>query len=227
MFLGAHSFAPTTRAKLWAPIILLERRAFVRANTTPTRFAPYHMSDPLELIPCLPSEQLYVSTGGNTGLHERGIMKDFDLSKDGMEEGFSIKKDELFAKLENKEQMEHYAKVERSCFASIELVAIQRSSLRASGVREDGKPCAFAVSITAETTFHMDQNGMFTATGFYTRTASMSSTIGSGFASVTGVSTQCSHSGVHGSAVLLLDNRLFSPPWSTTRNWLGTDGPRT
>jgi hypothetical protein len=29
-------------------------------------------------------------------------------------------------------------------------------------------------------TFHMDQNGMFTATGFYTRTASMSSTIESG-----------------------------------------------
>jgi hypothetical protein len=97
-----------------SPVEQPERHAFVRSNTTPTRFAPYHMSDPLEPIPRLPSEQRYVSAGGNTPLHERGVMEDFDLSKDGMEEGFSIKKDELFARLENKEQMEHYAKVDQA-----------------------------------------------------------------------------------------------------------------
>jgi hypothetical protein len=94
-----------------SPVEQPERHAFVRSNTTPTRMPPYEMSDPLEPTPRLPSEQRYVSAGGNTPLHERGVMEDFDLSKDGMEEGFSIKKDELFAQLESKEQMEHYAKV--------------------------------------------------------------------------------------------------------------------
>jgi hypothetical protein len=72
------------------------------------------MSDPLAPTPRLPSEQRYVSAGGNTPLHERGVMKDFDLPKDVMEEGFSIKKDDLFAQLESKEQMEHYAKVDEA-----------------------------------------------------------------------------------------------------------------
>ena len=97
-----------------SPVEQPERQIFVRSNTTPTHFAPYHMSDPLDPIPRLPSEQRYVSAGGNTPLHERGIMADFDLPKDGMEEGFSIKKDELFAKLEAKESTEHYAKVEQA-----------------------------------------------------------------------------------------------------------------
>lgn len=47
-------------------------------------------------------------------------MKDFDLPKDGMEEGFSIKKDDLFAQLESKEQMEHYAKVDQARKSSSE-----------------------------------------------------------------------------------------------------------
>jgi hypothetical protein len=65
-------------------------------------------------IPRLPSEQRFVSAGGNTPLHQRGIMEDFNLPKEAIEEGFSIKKDELFAQLEAKEQMEHYAKVDQA-----------------------------------------------------------------------------------------------------------------
>lgn len=97
-----------------SPIEQAERQVFIRSNTTPTRFAPCHMSDPLDPIPRLPSEQRYVSAGGNTPLHERGVMEDFDLPKDKMEEGFSIKKDDLFAQLENKEHLEHYARVEKA-----------------------------------------------------------------------------------------------------------------
>jgi hypothetical protein len=103
-----------------SPVEQPERHAFIRSNTTPTRMPPYNMSDPLEPTPRLPSEQRYVSAGGNTPLHERGIMKDFDLPKDGMEEGFSIKKDDLFAQLESKEQMEHYAKVDQARKSSSE-----------------------------------------------------------------------------------------------------------
>jgi hypothetical protein len=65
-------------------------------------------------IPRLPSEQRFVFAGGNTPLHQRGIMEDFNLPKEAIEEGFSIKKDELFAQLEAKEQMEHYAKVDQA-----------------------------------------------------------------------------------------------------------------
>ena len=41
-------------------------------------------------------------------------MENFDLPKDGLEEGFSIKKEDLFAQLENKKTMEHYAKVNQA-----------------------------------------------------------------------------------------------------------------
>ena len=97
-----------------SPVEQPERHAFMRSNTTPTRMAPYDMRDPLLPTPRLPSEQRYVSAGGNTPLHQRDVMKDFDLARDGMEEGFSIKKDDLFAQLDNKEQLEHYAKVDQA-----------------------------------------------------------------------------------------------------------------
>jgi hypothetical protein len=89
---------------------------------------PYEMYDPLEPIPRLPSEQRYVSAGGNTPLHQRSVMKDFELGKDGMEEGFSVKKDELFAQLENKETMEHYAKVDQARKSSSEDARARKSS---------------------------------------------------------------------------------------------------
>jgi hypothetical protein len=61
-------------------------------------------------IPRLPSEQRYVSAGGNTPLHQRGI-----------------KKDELFAQLEAKEQMEHYAKVYQARKSSSEETRARKS----------------------------------------------------------------------------------------------------
>ena len=97
-----------------SPVEQPERQVFIRSNTTPTRLPPSYMSDPLDPIPRLPSEQRYVSAGGNTPLHERGVMEDFDLPKDAMEEGFSIKREDLFAQLENKESMKHYAKVDQA-----------------------------------------------------------------------------------------------------------------
>jgi hypothetical protein len=78
-------------------------------------------------IPRLPSEQRYVSAGGNTPLHQRGIMEDFNLPKEAVEEGFSIKKDELFAQLEAKEQMEHYAKVYQARKSSSEETRARKS----------------------------------------------------------------------------------------------------
>jgi hypothetical protein len=111
-----------------SPVNQPERHVFARANTTPTRMPPYEMYDPLEPIPRLPSEQRYVSAGGNTPLHQRSVMKDFELAKDGMEEGFSVKKDELFAQLENKETMEHYAKVDQARKSSSEDARARKSS---------------------------------------------------------------------------------------------------
>jgi len=110
-----------------SPVLQPGRQAFARSNTTPTRMGPYE-NDPLEPIPRLPSEQRYVSAGGNTPLHQRGIMKDFDLPKEAIEEGFSIKKDELFAQLEAKEQMEHYAKVDQARKSSSEEARARKSS---------------------------------------------------------------------------------------------------
>jgi hypothetical protein len=102
---------------------------------------PYE-NDPLEPIPRLPSEQRYVSAGGNTPLHQRGIMKDFDLPKEAIEEGFSIKKDELFAQLEAKEQMEHYSKVDQARKRSSE-EARARNSSSAKGKKSTGGSSVF------------------------------------------------------------------------------------
>jgi hypothetical protein len=120
-----------------SPVNQPERHVFARANTTPTRMPPYEMYDPLEPIPRLPSEQRYVSAGGNTPLHQRSVMKDFELAKDGMEEGFSVKKDELFAQLENKETMEHYAKVDQARKSSSEDARARKSS-SAKGKKSTG-----------------------------------------------------------------------------------------
>jgi hypothetical protein len=125
-----------------SPVLQPGRQVFARSNTTPTRMAPYEMSDPLEPVPRLPSEQRYVSAGGSTPLHQRGIMKDFDLPKEAVEEGFSIKKDELFAQLEAKEQMEHYSKVDQARKRSSE-EARARNSSSAKGKKSTGGSSVF------------------------------------------------------------------------------------
>jgi hypothetical protein len=87
-----------------------------RSNTLPTESSPFGPHDQIEPVPRLPTNpQRYVSAGGHTPLHQRDIMEDFQLpvafAENEEPETFSMNKDEFFAKLETKNQMEDMTRV--------------------------------------------------------------------------------------------------------------------
>jgi hypothetical protein len=87
-----------------------------RSNTLPTGSSPFGMHDQIEPVPRLPTNpQRYVSAGGHTPLHQRDIMEDFQLptafAENEEPETFSMNKDDFFANLEIKNQLEDMTRV--------------------------------------------------------------------------------------------------------------------
>lgn len=92
-----------------------------RSNTLPTSSSPFGQHDQASPLP-RPSlaQQRYVSAGGHTPLHERDVMQDFQLpaSMDEQTETFSMNKEDFYAQLATKNQMEDMTRAEGARKAS-------------------------------------------------------------------------------------------------------------